>query len=196
MLTIEPATLHEVDDSRLGELAAALTGERLIGARYVTPSGVNWVNYSDLEGVHDVDLRVELITESGFTLELSWATPGREEGLSLALGRDEEQALSELVDVVDVSSHQDWSRVLGGLVGVVAVSFCVHGDGSSIRPWAFRVGLSNGSSVTVALGETDGNLIRYLPDNLVVIFEADTAKRYEITDGLQSAWGSIVPHSE
>ena len=196
MLTIEPATLHEVVDSRLGELAATLAGERLIGARYVTPSGASWANYSDLEGVHDVDLGVELLTESGFILELSWATPGREEGLSLALGRDEDRALSDLVDVVDVSGHQDWSRILGGLVGAIAVSFCVHSDGSSIRPWSCRVGLSNGSSVTVALGETDGNFIRYLPDNLVVIFEADTARAYEIADGLQSAWGVIVPHGE
>jgi hypothetical protein len=196
MLTIEPATLHQVDDSRLVGLAATLAGERLVCVRYATPSGASWVNYSDLEGVHEVDMGVELVTESGLVLELSWATPGREEGLALALGHGENRAPSDLVDLVDVSAIPDWSGLLGDLVEEVAVSFYVHNEGSSVRPWSFRIGVSNGSSVTVALGETSDHLIRYLPDNLVVIFEEATARNYEVADSLQSAWGEIVLHAE
>jgi hypothetical protein len=196
MVTIEPATLHQVDDRRLVGLATKLTGERLMCARYATLSGTRWINYSDLEEVHEVDMGVELVTESGLVLDLSWATPGREEGLALALGHRENRASSDVVDLVDVSAIQDWSSILGNFVEEVAVSFYVHDEGSSVRPWSFRVGVSNGSSVTVALGETSGHLIRYLPDNLVVIFKEATARNYEVADSLQSAWGEIVFRGE
>lgn len=196
MVAIEPATLHQVDDSRLVGLATTLAGERLVCVRYATPSGASWVNYSDLEGVREVDMAVELVTESGLVLELSWATPGREEGLALALGHGENRAPSDLVDLVDVSAIPDWSGILGEFVEEVAVSFYVHNEGSSVRPWSFRIGVSNGSSVTVALGETSDHLIRYLPDNLVVIFEEATARNYEVADSLQSAWGETVLHVE
>ncbi|MFC8849460.1 MULTISPECIES: hypothetical protein [unclassified Micromonospora] len=196
MITIEPATLHRADDGRLSELAGTLAGQRLVGARYVTPAGTGWSNYSDIEGVHDVGMGVELVTETGLGLELSWATPGRKEGLSLTLGREEERISSDLVDLVDVSGHQDWLGIIGSFVEMVAVSFCIHSDDLSVRPWSVRVGLSNGSSVTVALGETEGNFIRYLPDNIVVILNEAAARGYEIADGLQPAWGEVVPHAE
>ncbi|WP_155247699.1 hypothetical protein [Salinispora arenicola] len=196
MVTIKPATLHQVDDNRLVGLAATLAGERLMCVRYASPSGSSWVNYSDLEGVHEVDMGVELATESGLVLELSWATPGREEGLALALGRGENRASSDLIDYEDVGGVQDWSSVLGYFVEEVAVAFYVHDEGSSVRPWSFRIGVSNGSSVTVALGETSDHSIRYLPDNLVVIFEEATARNYEVSDGLQSAWGATVIYAE
>ena len=194
MLTIEPATLHEVVDSRLDELAATLVGERLIGARYVTPSGASWVNDSDLGGVDDVDLGVahriglhsRTVVGDARSRRRTVASAGTRwgTGFKQPYRRRRCQWPSGLV------AHSRW------FCRAVAVSFCVHSDGSSIRPWSCRVGLANGSSATVALGETDGNLIRYLPDNLVVIFEADTARGYEIVDGLQSAWGDIVPHGE
>ncbi|MEU8049521.1 hypothetical protein [Micromonospora haikouensis] len=177
-------------------MAATLAGERLLCARYATPSGSSWVNYSDLEGVHEVDMGVELATESGLALQLSWATPGREEGLALALGHGENRTPSDLVDLVDVSAVQDWSNVLGYFVEEVAVSFYVHDEGSSVRPWSFRIGVSNGLSVTVALGETSDHSIRYLPDGLVVIFEESTARNYEVSDSLQSAWGETVFRAE
>lgn len=85
---------------------------------------------------------------------------------------------------------------LGYFVEEVAVAFYVHDEGSSVRPWSFRIGVSNGSSVTVALGETSDHSIRYLPDNLVVIFEEATVRNYEVSDILQSAWGETVFYAE
>ena len=64
-------------------------GQRRAGQSSLCQKGqvnamIAWQNYSDVEGVHEADMGVELVTESGLVLELSWATPGREEGLALA----------------------------------------------------------------------------------------------------------------
>ena len=192
MIKIEPATLHRSDDPRLSAISAALVGERLVAARYAVPAGVSWEGYGGLEHVHEVDMGVELVTESGLVLGLSWSTPGREEGLSLALDRAGECPSNELIDLVDVSGQSEWSRVLGRLVEVVGVSFHVHADDSSIRPWAFRIGASGGTSVTVALGEVSDNVLRYMPDNIVVIFDEAVAREYQIPSSSQAAWGEIV----
>jgi len=192
MISIAPSTLHGTDDSRLENLVATLAGERLVGVRYVPLSGASWANYSDLDGVHEVDMAVELVTGSGLSVRVSWATPGREEGLWLTLGPEGERTSGDPVDVDDVSGHHDWSAILGSLVETVAVAFLRHGYDSSVRPWSFRIGFSGGSSVTVALGETASHRIHYMPTTLVVIFDEATARTYEVVDALQPAWGENV----
>jgi hypothetical protein len=192
MTKIEPATLNGSDDPRLTALSAMLVGERLVSASYCVPAGVRWENYGDMEYVHEVDMGVELVTESGLVLGLSWSTPGREEGLSLGLDRRGECPSNELIDLVDVSRLSEWSAVLGRLIETVGVSFHVHADDSSTRPWAFRIGASGGSSVTVALGEVSHGALRYMPDNMLAIFDETIARDYQIPSSSQSAWGEIV----
>lgn len=191
-MRIEPETLHQIDDPRLNELAAALVGERLSSVRYVAPAGAGWENYSDLEHVHEVEMGVELLMDSGLLLELSWSTPGLKEGLSLTLGPVGQHAANELVSVIDVSDHVAWSGVVGHLVEAVAVSFRSHSDDSSTRPWSFRVGTSGGPGVTVALGEVRERALHYMPDNIVVIFDETRARAYQIPGSFQPAWGEVV----
>jgi hypothetical protein len=191
-MKIEPATLHRTDDPRLVGLVNALTGEKLVCARYAVPAGVDWENNGGLEYVHEVDLGVELITESGMHLELSWATPGRDEGLSMALEDETQHTRNELVDLVDVSDNREWTTVLGRAVELVVLSFHVHNDDSSDRPWSFRIGASGGSCVTISLGEICDHSLCYMPDNLVVVFDERTARSYEIPSSRQSAWGTTI----
>lgn len=152
MNQILPSTLHEANDPRLSELAATLIGERLF-ARYMMPSNASWDYKSDLEYVHEVDMGVQLVSESGLALELSWATPGREEGLSITLDAVENYPSTRFVDVLDVSECQEWAHILGRRIEILAISFHVHADDSSVRPWSFRIGVMGGLWVTVALGE-------------------------------------------
>ena len=171
MTTIEPATLHRADDPRLTRLAAELVGGRVTRVRYRLPSGTDFA----AESVHDVGSAVELTLGSGRVLVLSWGTPGLDEGLAIEVRED--GAAADRVDAsVDVSDDPHWSAVLGNPIEECALAFFEYYYDSSVRPWSFRVGVSGGGSATVALGETDGAEISYLPDNLVVIFDETKAR--------------------
>jgi hypothetical protein len=192
MTTIRPATLHRAEDPRLSDLAGRVVGARVVAVRYAMLAGVDWDGRSSLDGVHEVDLAVLLVTDSGLTLELAWATPGTEEGLSIAVLGAGERVSDDLVDMVDISGDPHWAAVLGRVVETLAVSFYEHADDSSIRPWSFRVGVSGGTGVTVALGEVAGDEIIYMPDNLVVIFDEPAARAYAIEGATESAWGAAI----
>jgi hypothetical protein len=183
MTTIEPATLHSADDPRLTKLAAELTGDPVTRARYRLPSGTDLA----AEDVHDIGSAVELALGSGRVLALSWGTPGLDEGLAIEVREDGTDD-----DRVDVSDDPHWSAVVGNPIEELAVAFFEYHYDSSVRPWSFRVSVSGGGSATVALGETDGAEISYLPDNLVVIFDEARARDYRIVDALQSAWGTPI----
>lgn len=135
---------------------------------------------------------IELITGSGLVLGLTWAIPGHEEGLLIGMYRTEDCPPSELIDLTDMSGHEAWSAALGRLVDTVAISFHVHWDDATTRPWALRIGVSGGAGATVALGEARGHDIRYVPNNLVVIFDESVARAYEIPSSSGSAWGELI----
>jgi hypothetical protein len=188
MTTIRPATLHHAEDPRLAEVAAALTGEAVTGARYLVPAGVG------LHAIDDVDLGAELVFGSGQVLVLEWATPGIEEGLAIAVRDTSVDESLDLVDRIDVTDDPHWSGIIGNRVETLAVAFFHPDEDSPARPWSFRVGVTGGSSVTVALGEPDGSGIRYQPDNLVVIFDEAAARAYRIVGAIEPAWGSQLAH--
>ncbi|MEU6642707.1 hypothetical protein ABZ863_09155 [Saccharomonospora sp. NPDC046836] len=192
MLKIEPATLHRIDDPRLVSLVRNLVGERILRVRYSVPAGVIWQGDTELDHVHEVDMGVELVTDSGLVLELSWATPGSREGLAFTLDRLEELRPNKLVDLVEVSGRREWSRIVGYPVDKIGVSFHVYSYDSSVRPWSFRIEMSNGCSLVVALGEIDGRILSYMPNNIVVMLDEDVAGEYYVPDSLQSAWGETV----
>lgn len=192
MTKIGPTTLHRSSDPRLSALSTALIGERLVSAQYAVPASAGWKNHSDLDHVHEVDMGVNLVTKSGLTLELSWSTPGREEGLALALDRTGECTSNELIDLVDVGGKLEWSGIIGHSIKSVGISFYVHADDSSVRPWSFRIEVSDAPSVTIALGEVSDNTLHYMPDNLLVIFDETIAQWYLIPDSPQSAWGETI----
>lgn len=192
MIKIKPESLHRADDPRLSKLAATLVGERLVSVRYAVPTGIGWENFAGLEHVHEVDMGVRLVTESGCALELAWATPGRDEGLLISFDSIDDATSNDLIDLVDVGGDEEWRNVLGEPVELVAIAFHSHSDDSSIRPWSFRIGASGGHWVTVALGEVRDGDLHYAPDNMVVIFNEDTARNYEIPGNSESAWGGVV----
>lgn len=189
---IDPSTLHLRDDLRLIDLANLLRGERLISARYLLPSGMGWGGGGDLDHVHEVDMGVELLTESGIRLELSWSTPGVGEGLVIAFGAVMDCSEGQRLSSVDVSRDDQWSAILGYSVESVAIAFCFHDFTSSMRPWSFRLGLSGSSSVTIALGEIREGRLQYMPDNIVVIFDEATAQLYVVPNSPESAWGEVI----
>jgi hypothetical protein len=192
MIKIAPATLHRSDDPRLSEISAAMVGERLTAVHYAVPAGNSWEDYADVENVHEVDMGVEVSTGSGWVLRISWATPGLEEGLELEFDRADPARSNDLIDLVDMGDQLMWSSILGCQVQEVGVAFLVHVDDSSTRPWAFRIGLLGGSSVTIALGEVYEGSLRYFPDNLLVISDESVARDYRIPNGVQSARGEVI----
>jgi hypothetical protein len=191
MTTIRPATLHRAEDPRLADLAAVLTGDRVTGVRYVMPTGVGWTADDALDNVHEVEMGVEVVVGSGRVLTLEWATPGIDEGLSIAV-RDPGESPEGPGNRVDVSDDARWAGIVGHRIDHLAVAFFEHYDDASVRPWSFRISVDGGAGATVALGEIDGSEIGYLPDNLVVIFDEATARGYRIADALQPAWGSVI----
>lgn len=192
MIHIMPATLHRADDDRLLKLACTFVGERLAAVQYAMPAGVIWGNGGNDDLIHEVDMGVELISAAGYRVSFSWATPGSAEGISISLDRGGRRASDDLISYIDADHIGPWSSLIGHSVQAMAVSFHAHSDDASTRPWSFRLAADDGVSVVVALGEITGDRLNYLPDSLVVIFDAENARSYTIASSDQSAWGEVI----
>lgn len=193
-MIISPRTLTSRHDERLVVLAATLTGDTLVVARYGTPQSVDWANQCPKMDVHDVDMCVVLETGAGQALELSWAIPGTDEGLAISLNPTSPR--SDHLTLTDVSGTPEWIGLVGKTIRGLGIAFLTHFDHlgtRSVRPWALRISFDDESSVVVALGEVDrGAQIHFIPDNLVTIFDAHISKGYGVLDGIDPSWGTDV----
>ncbi|KNB53112.1 hypothetical protein AC230_10475 [Streptomyces caatingaensis] len=134
-------------------------------------------------------MAVQLVLANS-VVTLSWAMDGANEGLAIELsGRDAPNA-GPSGDMVAVGERMEWVGLLGRSIVSVTPAWHVPNEGCSDMPWAFRMDFSNGSSVVIALGESEGSEITYMPDSLVAIFDEDVADAYRIPASSTSSYGN------
>lgn len=189
MSVIQPWSARAREGADLRNLLVAAVGESLSAVRYVVPRGASWPEGHRDNRAHEVDMAVELVMLSGAVLVLSWAMDGPKEGLAIELREPGDLDSNLPGDAVDVSSHVDWSGLLGESIINVTPAWHVPNEGCPEMPWAFRVEFSNTSGLVVALGEAEGSGFTYMPDALVVIFDTRLAASYKIPASATSSCG-------
>jgi hypothetical protein len=122
------------------------------------------------------------------SLIVSWAMVGLAGGLDVEAGSTEKVApLPELETEFDVSRSTHWSSIIGKRIEAVAAGWHVGGLATMDPPsypetvGSIRLDITKSTSVTIALGAIEEDRIRYLPDSLVVFFDANDARAYVAT---------------
>ena len=145
------------------EVPAGLAGRHLVSVAY------RHIGFEP-EGAVDADLVGVILGFEDGVRSITWAMDGEVEALALL----DEAVSGSASEVTDVSARWPVGEQLVSVEGVWQ-------EPSAL--WALRLQFES-CSIVVALGEFDGAL-RYLPDEIVVIFDPDVAGAYMISPG----WG-------
>jgi hypothetical protein len=133
---------------------------------------------------------VELHWEAGDT-ELKWMMAGEREGLAVVFDQTSADLSKDQTKSAPVPDETRWRRAFGAVVVAVGVSW--HRPSADLEAiWAVRLEFSSGQSIVVALGEWRDGKLQYIPDQLVVIFDAAIARSYYIPAGEEPAWGHNI----
>jgi hypothetical protein len=184
----QPITIHERD--RLGEWARALAGRHVVGVRYRSAPGSSWPDGNAAEAVHEVDMDVTLILDDGKSAVVSWAMDGLVEGIDLRIQRSFGTVLE--IDEADVTGTLEWRCLVDQVIEEVAAAWHVPNAGCPETLWAVRLSLSEGSTIAVALGEVETDIVQYQPDALVVLFGEAAARAYQPPASSETAFGTAT----
>jgi hypothetical protein len=165
----------------------AMVGRRIVGVTYKTSTDpIERPEQGDRAVVHDVDHAV-LISTASMTMVLEWGISNYDEFLNIVDSPDEGGAAA-VTDVLDATGLPQWRPLVGSAITGFGVATQQSEDERQLL-WSIRLDVENGVSVVVALGETEGELPSYQPDNLVVIFDPEMARSYRFPGASESAWG-------
>jgi hypothetical protein len=170
----QPITIHEAD--RLRQWARALIGRRVVDIRYLSAPGSNWPHGHSADAIHEVDMDVRIVLNDGTSAVVSWAMKGFVEGIDLRIRRNSGTTLE--IDETDVTATPQWRGLVDHAIDEIAAAWHVPNEGCPDTLWSVRLSLSEGSMVTIALGEIKANRVEYQPDALLVIFNEATARAY------------------
>ena len=184
----QPITVVEQD--RLKRWAQALIGRRVVGVRYRSAPGSSWPDGNSAEAIHEVDMDVSMILDDGGFAVVSWAMNGVLEGIDLRICRG--PGIAPELDETDVTATPEWRSVVDHVIGDVAAAWHVPNEGCPSTVWAVRLSLSEGSTIAIALGEVEADIVQYQPDALVVLFDETTARAYHPPASAETAFGSAI----
>jgi hypothetical protein len=120
--------------------------------------------------------------------ELKWIMAGEREGVAAVFDQTDADLRNDQVQPSPVPDESRWRKAIGAVVTGVGVSWHQPtGDIAAI--WSVRLEFSFDPSIVVALGEWRDGAVHYIPDQIVVIFDAEIARRYVIPAGEEPAWG-------
>ncbi|MQA03977.1 MAG: hypothetical protein GEV07_15040 [Streptosporangiales bacterium] len=157
-----------------------ITGVRLRSVAYLTLPELAEERYVRYPVGHDVSMGIELGTEGGGRLTISWLTEGTDARVDVSWGGIEERFPSGSLTRLDATAWPEWADLLGrGVEHVQSVEGLKPLEAGRTQA-GVRLGFTDGRSVTVALGEvTEEGRLEYSPDNLVVLFDRTIAQAYE-----------------
>lgn len=166
---------------------ASLKGARLSGVKYHYLSPADGAYYDGGEEGVDCDIAAVVLDlgERG-TTSITWAMAGELEGLAILEGESYSGMGSE---VLDAAGREAWRYHIGRSVTSVAASWQFSGAGCPESLWAVRINFA-GDSVVIALGTAPD--MDYMPDELVVVFDAAIARSYKPAHVNDSSWGSPI----
>lgn len=179
------------DAGTLASVATEMAGARLRSVTYHHLPPAHTSEYAGGGDGVDADVTAVVLDlgEHG-RRTITWAMAGEVEGIAI-LGRD--VPYSGLADkVIEASDREAWRDRIGDTITSVGAAWQVSGDGCPESLWAVRLDFLAGS-VVVALG-TVGDGIEYMPDELVVVFDARLAAAYRPRQASDSSWGRPIAH--
>ena len=91
-------------------------------------------------------------------------------------------------DTTSVDVAERWSDLIGRSLLGWSVAF--QDLESGLEPWACRLDFSSARHLVIALGEVSGDVIRYVPDSLILTTSRGLAEGYRPRSSRISAWGS------
>jgi hypothetical protein len=118
---------------------------------------------------------------------LEWSIRNYDEFLNI-VDSPHQSAAAAVTDVVEATNLPQWRPLVGSVICGFGVGTQHSEEGHQLL-WSIRLDVENGVSVVVALGDIEDASPRYQPDNLVVIFEPETAQSYQVLGAAESAWG-------
>lgn len=184
----QPITIHE--QARLREWAHTLTGRRVVGGRYRSAPGSSWPNGNSAEATHEVDMDVTILLDDGTSAVVSWAMHGLVEGIDLRVRRSSDRVLE--IDETDVTATPEWRSLVNHVIAEVAAAWHVPNEGCPHTLWAVRLSFSEGSTIALALGEIETDIVQYQPDALVVLFDEKAARAYKPPASVDTAYGTAL----
>lgn len=139
--------------------------------------------------VWEADLKIQLIFEGGGSLDVSWGTPGNDEGLVINYGSSKLDDDANLI-VYSLAGATDPMPppVLGGMVSGLDIVTAQFDWAGHVAPWALLVSIGQGDGISVALGSLDQGAVGYSPDSLVLITDEAIGRGYMINGAHGPAW--------
>ena len=168
-----PSPLLRESFEAVADSLGDLVGQPLARVAYAMPTGFAWEHDVSIPAIHEAELAV-MLDFGGRITRLDWAQSGPDEGLALQMDSE----FPAQWTLREVSNVPAWSRLVGTPLGGVTLVW--HQADAQAATTALAAGFRflNGASVTVALGELAGGRPCYLPDQIVVLFDEDVARRY------------------
>ena len=133
---------------------------------------------------------VTIMLDDGTSAVVSWAMDGLVEGIDLRIRRSSGTVLE--IDETDVTTTPEWRSLVDQVIVEVAVSWHVPNEGCPDTLWAVRLSLSEGSTIALALGEVEADIVQYQPDALVVLFDEMAARAYQPPASAETAFGTAI----
>jgi hypothetical protein len=163
----------------IGALAAGLRGQRLQRVAYRFPEMTGDPVPYQREGVDQVDMSVDLLTERGERFRAAWTMIGRDQGLLLG-PLDVVEIRGAPTTAADASTSPRWATALRREIEDVRLVWR-RLEMPEEAVVAVELRFQGGGSVTFALGEIgpDGSTLSYMPDAILVFFDPALARAYE-----------------
>jgi hypothetical protein len=170
-----------------------MVGRSLRRVNYLDPGTAKPWRVKAYPGFDGASMGVELHWEASAN-ELKWMMEGEREGVAVVFDQTPADLSKDRTKSVPVPDEARWRRTYGTVVMAVGVSW-QRPTADVDAVWAVRLEFSSGQSIVVALGEWRDGTLQYIPDQLVVIFDAAIARSYGIEAGGEPAWGHNIPAS-
>lgn len=166
---------------------ASLKGALLAGVTYhYLPPADGTYYIGDEKGV-DCDLvAVELDLGVRGITSITWAMAGELEGLAILKGESYSGIGTEVLDAAD---REAWREHVGKKITAVAASWQISCEKCEESLWSVRFSFGAGS-IVIALGSAPD--LDYMPNELVVVFDASLAHSYKPRHVSDNSWGSPV----
>ena len=180
------------DRELIESTAASIVGEALERVAYLVPATSEQETRRHFGSFDEVDMGVEMRCVSGRRFICVWRMKDLDEGLFFGEVPEGDEMAS--LKRIEVSDTAEWQRLMNQTITGVGLAWHVPEEGASEAVWAVRLSFERSSAIVLALGESGElpNEVRYMPDNIAVIFAEEMAKAYEPASSLGSSWGSMV----
>jgi hypothetical protein len=166
----------------------AITGSSIAQVSYLAPPAVT-ATQPVCDEFDDVDVGIELKTETGETFAAVWQMEGYNEGLSFGPGTGESRHGRYALTRSNVTESPRWRSLLGRPVTHVGAGWQIPNEGCPEAVWSVRLVFEGAYEVLLALGRSLADCrIEYQPDEVLVIWDKARAEAYRIPAQTTSAY--------